>query len=67
MVTIALVVTIIRGPGMIPWLIACLMPTSAYPAPSVPRSRVVVMPAISVARAATVARAVRTASGSNRT
>ena len=40
---------------------------AAYPAPSVPRSRVVVMPAIRVARAATVARAVRTASGSNKT
>jgi hypothetical protein len=46
---------------MMPWSIACLMPTSAKPAPSVPRSRAVVKPAISVERACATARAVRSA------
>src|SRR5579863_1141517 len=63
----ARVTTSMRGPGMMPCSIACLMPTSELPAPSVPRSRIVVKPAISVLRAWTTARAVRTASGSANT
>ena len=60
----ARVATIRRGPGMIPESIACFNPTSAKPAPSVPRSRAVVKPASKVLRACTVARAVRTANDS---
>ena len=47
---IARVTTSIRGPGMMPCATASRRPTSEYPAPSVPRSRIVVKPAISVLR-----------------
>ena len=46
---------------------ASLIPTSPLPAPSVPKSRIVVNPAIRVLRACTTARAVRSARGSCRT
>lgn len=49
---------------MMPWWMACLRPTSASAAPSVPRSLAVVKPAASVARAWLVARATRSASDS---
>ena len=51
-------------PGTTPCSTASFNPWSASPAPSVPRSRTVVNPAISVARAAATARAVRRDSGS---
>jgi hypothetical protein len=53
-----------RGPGMTPFSIACLSPTSASSAPSVPRSRTVVKPAMSVFLACTTPRATRSASDS---
>ena len=48
-----------RGPGITPSLIAFFTSTSAYPAPSVSRSRIVVNPYSSARRAFTVARIVR--------
>ena len=60
--TMAFVDAHIRGPGMMPCAIASLRPTSAYPAPSVPRSRALVNPAINCARAWFTARATRRAS-----
>ena len=51
----------IRGPGMVPSSIACLISTSPYPAPSVSTSRIVVNPCSKARRAATVARAARSA------
>ena len=59
--------TSIRGPGTTPLFMACLSPTSPYPAPSLPRSRTVVTPAMSVARACTVARATRSPGDSRST
>src|SRR5438046_1951583 len=55
-VEIALVEMNSRGPGMYPRLIACLIPTSPYPAPSVSTSRNVVNPCSRARLAATPAR-----------
>ena len=63
----ALVVTMSRGPGMTPFSMASFRPTSAYPAPSVPRSLRVVIPAMRLLSAWTTPRAVRSASDSSRT
>jgi hypothetical protein len=56
---IARVTTNIRGPGMIPRLMAVFTSTSAYIAPSVSRSRIAVKPFMSAVRTAAVARMVR--------
>ena len=55
----ARVATNMRGPGMIPRSIAVFTSTSAYIAPSVSRSRMVVKPKPIAVRAAIVARIVR--------
>ena len=60
----ARVVTNNLGPGIIPFSIADLMPTSASWAPSVPRSRSVVKPLSKLARAWMVALLMRSATGS---
>ena len=67
MATIARVTASSRGPGTMPSSIARRSCTSESKAPSVPRSRSVVMPARRVAAAAATARAMRSASGSFRT